>query len=373
MGEESALEEVVTVMAATMAERAARWRGRRVFLTGHTGFKGSWLALWLRHWGAEVYGFSLPPETPSLFQQAGLAELVPGAYGDIRQPEAVAVAMAKFRPDIVFHLAAQPLVRLSYQEPVNTYATNVLGTVHVLEAVRQTGGVKAVVCVTSDKCYENVEWQWGYRENDRLGGHDPYSSSKACAELVAAAYRSAYFQTAGSPLLATARAGNVIGGGDWAKDRLVPDAMRAFAAGEILCIRFPAAIRPWQHVLEAVNGYLVLGEALLAGQADAAKAWNFGPPPQAFSRVDAIVERLAALWGKGAVWRAEPVQDWHEAGTLTLDITQALRQLPWQPRLSLEAALQMTVAWYRAADSEKRSLTQSQIVAYAAGLTVGGA
>ncbi len=323
MGEESTLEEMVSNVTA---ERAAQWRGKRVLLTGHTGFKGSWLALWLQQWGAEVYGFSLAPETPSLFQQADLAQHIPGEYGDIRQPEDIARAMEKFRPDIVFHLAAQPLVRLSYQDPVGTYTTNILGTVHVLEAVRQTAGVKAVVCVTSDKCYENVEWQWGYRENDRLGGHDPYSSSKAGAELVAAAYRSSYFTQSDSPLLASARAGNVIGGGDWAKDRLVPDAMRAFGAGETLRIRYPAAIRPWQHVLEAINGYLVLGEALLSGQRSAAKAWNFGPPPQAFSRVDAVVNRLAALWGDGAAWRAEPVQDWHEAGMLTLDITQALRQ-----------------------------------------------
>jgi CDP-glucose 4,6-dehydratase len=347
-------------------ERAKQWRGKRVLLTGHTGFKGSWLALWLRQWGADVHGFSLAPETPSLFQQAGLAQHVAGEVGDIREPGAIARAVATFRPDIVFHLAAQPLVRSSYQDPVGTYATNVLGTVHVLEAVRQTPGVKAVVCVTSDKCYENLEWQWGYRENDRLGGHDPYSSSKACAELVAAAYRASYFHLPESPLLATARAGNVIGGGDWAKDRLVPDAMRAFTAGETLRIRYPAAIRPWQHVLEAVNGYLVLGEALLSGQRSAAKAWNFGPPPQAFSRVDAVVERLAALWGAGAAWRAEPNPNWHEAGTLTLDITQAMRQLAWTPLLTLDEALRLTVAWYQISVHDDRcAFTMRQVAAYA--------
>ncbi len=347
MGGQGALEKVVT--PAAMTARQEVWRGKRVLLTGHTGFKGSWLSLWLKQWGAEVFGFSLPPETPSLFLQAGLDKQIDGEYGDLREPATIARVVKTFQPQVVLHLAAQPIVRLSYQDPVGTYATNVMGTVHLLEAVRQSSGVQVVTVVTSDKCYENVEWVWGYRENDRLGGHDPYSSSKACAELVAAAYRSSYFGQAGAPLLATARAGNVIGGGDWAKDRLVPDAMRAFAAQQPLVIRYPAAVRPWQHVLEALNGYLTLTEGLLAGNKALADGWNFGPLPQAFRAVEDVVQRLVALWGGQAAYRAEPIKDWHEAGLLTLDVTKAMRHLPWQPQLELEAALGLTVAWYQAA------------------------
>lgn len=340
----------------TVATRCARWQGKRVFLTGHTGFKGAWLALWLQSWGAEVYGFSLAPEQPSLFQQLNLAGQINGEYNDIRDSEKIATAMKRFAPDVVFHLAAQPLVRASYLDPVGTYATNVMGTVHVLDAVRQTGGVKAVVIVTSDKCYDNQEWSWSYRENDRLGGRDPYSNSKACAELVVQSYRSSYFSAATDVLVATARAGNVIGGGDWAQDRLIPDAVRAFSAHKPLVIRYPDAVRPWQHVLEAVNGYLVLAEGLLAGGQSLATAWNFGPLPQAFSTVRGVVESCVQLWGGDAEWRCEPTQAWHEAGLLTLDITKTTRYLPWKPQLTLGEALSLTMEWYQADDHSEQPM-----------------
>lgn len=354
MGGAGTLEEMVK--AASMDARQDVWRGKRVLLTGHTGFKGSWLSLWLKQWGAEVFGFSLPPETPSLFLQAGLDKQINGEYGDLREPATIARVVKAFQPQVVLHLAAQPIVRLSYQDPVGTYATNVMGTVHLLEAVRHTPGIHAVTVVTSDKCYENVEWVWGYRENDRLGGHDPYSNSKACAELVAAAYRTSYFSGVDAPLLATARAGNVVGGGDWAKDRLIPDAMRAFAMQQPLVIRYPAAVRPWQHVLEALNGYLVLTEGLMAGNRALAEGWNFGPLPQSFRAVEDVVQRLVALWGGQASYRAEPVKDWHEAGLLTLDVTKAMRHLPWQPQLELDAALSLTVAWYQAVHRSPSSI-----------------
>src|ERR1700722_9385833 len=269
----------------------SRWRDKRVFITGHTGFMGSWLSLWLKQWNAKIYGYSLTPETPSLFQQAGLAEQIAGEYNDIRDLDLLTRAMAQHQPEIVFHLAAQPLVRLSYEDPITTYVTNALGTAHVLEAVRKTPGIRAVITITSDKCYENDGSQKKFKEDDRLGGHDPYSNSKACAELICQSYRDSYFTGDDAPLLATARAGNIIGGGDWAKDRLIPDAMRAFAAGKPLVIRYPNATRPWQHVLEAINGYLVLAEALLAGKKSFADAWNFGPNPEAFSTVQNVAEQ----------------------------------------------------------------------------------
>jgi CDP-glucose 4,6-dehydratase len=344
------------------------WAGRRVLVTGHTGFKGSWLALWLSRLGAEVTGFALPaPTVPSLFEQARLGALVEHVEGDIRDLAALSGVVARARPEIVFHLAAQPLVRLSYDQPVETYATNVMGTVHLFEAVRQAGGVRGVVCVTTDKCYENREWDWPYRESDPLGGHDPYSSSKACAELVAAAYRRSFLAEAGC-LVATVRAGNVIGGGDYATDRLIPDLVRAFAAGTAPAIRAPHAVRPWQHVLEALGGYLLIAERMLTGDAAMAQAWNFGPSDDDARPVGWIVERMRQAWGGDA---AAPVA-WsgdapHEAGLLRLDASRARAALGWRPALPLDQAIDWIVDWHRAvADgADPRTVTLDQIGRYA--------
>ena len=327
----------------------AFWRGKRVFLTGHTGFKGTWLSLWLQSLGAEVCGFALtPPTTPALFDAAGAAEGMHSIIGDIRDLDALARAMHGFRPEIVIHMAAQPLVRLSYREPVQTYATNVMGTVHVLEAARQLGDpVKAIVNVTTDKCYENREWVWGYRENEPMGGHDPYSNSKGCAELVSSAYRQSYFASSDTAL-ATARAGNVIGGGDWAEDRLVPDILRAFERGEPVVLRNPHATRPWQHVLEPLSGYLQLAEALVERGQACAEGWNFGPTDTDVQPVQWIVERMARAWGDGAQWRVDGGDHPHEASLLKLDISKANAKLQWQPRWRLEDSLQRIVRWHQA-------------------------
>lgn len=325
------------------------WRGRRVFLTGHTGFKGSWLAMWLQSLGAVVQGYALPPPTrPSLFDAAGVAEGLHHAVGDIRDYERLRATMAGFRPEIVLHLAAQPLVRLSYAEPVETYATNVMGTVHLLEAARKAGSVRAVVNVTTDKCYENREWVWGYREDEPMGGFDPYSNSKGCSELVTSAYRRSFMGSAGIAL-ASARAGNVIGGGDWAADRLVPDVLRAFERGEPVVIRNPLATRPWQHVLEPLSGYLVLAQALAETGGDAfAQAWNFGPRDEDAQPVQWIVERLVARWGGQARWLLDAAENPHEAHYLKLDISKAKAQLAWSPRWTLADALDRIVTWHRA-------------------------
>ena len=344
------------------------WNGRRVFLTGDTGFKGSWLALWLQALGAEVTGFALPPPTePSLFADARIAELITHVEGDIRDLPAVVAAMQAAGPEVIFHLAAQPLVRLSYDQPVETYATNVMGTVHVLEAARQVGGVGAFVCITTDKCYENREWVWPYRESDPMGGYDPYSSSKGCAELVVSAWRRSYFDGGRGPALASVRAGNVIGGGDHALDRLVPDLVRAFEQGEAPAIRSPDAVRPWQHVLEALGGYLMIAERLLAGEPGFADAWNFGPSDDDARPVSWIVDRISAAWGgtadvvpfKGAV----P----HEAGLLRLDISKARSVLGWRPSLPLEDALGWIVEWHKRVGegADPRTMTLEQIAAYA--------
>lgn len=344
-----------------MLVNADFWAGRRVFLTGHTGFKGSWLALWLSAMGAEVTGFALPAQDPSLFDQAKIGQLVTPIEGDIRDAAAVEAAMRGCDPEVVFHLAAQPLVRQSYAEPVETFATNVQGTVHVLDACRRMPSLKAIVCVTSDKCYDNREWPWPYRESDPLGGHDPYSASKGAAEIVIASYRKSFFSEGSGPLLASVRAGNVIGGGDWAEDRLVPDIVRAIIAETPVRIRAPGAVRPWQHVLEALGGYLLIAQRLANGDAGIADAWNFGPSPDDTRPVGWIAERMIAAWGAGSVDLDRGEQP-HEAHLLMLDCAKARGALGWRPALTLPMALERIVAWHRAvhggADARAVSLGQ---------------
>lgn len=324
------------------------WRGKRVFLTGHTGFKGGWLTVWLADMGAEVHGYALPPSTtPNFFTAANLqARLANNTIADIRDAAALTRAMQAADPDIVFHLAAQPLVRHSYTAPVETFAVNVMGTVNLLESVRHAPSVKAVVNVTSDKCYENREWVWPYRENEAMGGGDPYSSSKGCAELVTAAYRHSFLEPAGVQL-ASARAGNVIGGGDWAADRLVPDFLRALDAGQNLAIRSPQATRSWQHVLEPLSGYLVLAERLFTEAHGYAEAWNFGPEEDDARSVQWIIEYLCGRVPDTA-WQRDASPQPHEANNLKLDSSKAKQQLGWRPRWNLPTALDMALAWHQA-------------------------
>ncbi|MDF3942665.1 CDP-glucose 4,6-dehydratase [Achromobacter denitrificans] len=332
----------------------AFWRGKRVLITGHTGFKGGWLSLWLTELGAEVTGFALPPCTePALFDELGLGSRMRSVLGDVCDSKAVLRTFQEARPEIVIHMAAQPLVRYSYANPVETYATNVLGLVNVYEAIRQTPEVRAVVNVTSDKCYENREWEWGYRENEAMGGYDPYSSSKGCAELVTAAYRRSYFQVADATgrqvALGSGRAGNVIGGGDWSQDRLLPDVLRAFLEQLPARIRNPHSIRPWQHVLEPLRGYLVLAERLYEEGQEYAEGWNFGPADSDARPVQWIVERMSALWGDQAAWSVDAGPHDHEARYLKLDCSKAAMRLGWRPCWPLEESLERIVAWHREA------------------------
>lgn len=343
------------------------WRGRPVFVTEHTGFKGGWLSSWLGHWGAIVTGYALPPaSTPNLFEAAAVGEDVNSVFGDVRDADAVQAALRQSRPEVVFHLAAQSLVRESYRHPVETYATNVMGTAHVLDAIRSVPSVRAVVIVTSDKCYENQEWPWPYREIDRLGGRDPYSNSKACAELVAAAFRTSFLSGPGRAAAATARAGNVIGGGDWAKDRLLPDLLRAFSAGATAAIRHPDAVRPWQHVLDALAGYLTLAEALCS-RAPIDDTWNFGPDDADVRSVRWVADTVAQRWGGGASWIADDAAHPHEAMTLRLDSSRARARLGWIPRLTAELAIDWTLEWHQSwltAPSKAGELTCQQIDSY---------
>ena len=353
------------------------WQGRRVLLTGHTGFKGSWLSLCLVRLGAEVCGVALiPPGDPNLFNEARVMEGIRSEIADIRDLARVKALVQEHRPEILFHLAAQPLVSDSYADPVNTYATNVIGTVNVLESLRECDTVRAGVIVTTDKCYENQEWVWGYRETDRLGGYDPYSNSKACAELVVSSYRSSFFPPGEYKRhghVASARAGNVIGGGDWAKDRLVPDIIRAFGANQILQIRNPTAVRPWQHVLEPLSGYVKLAQRLFESGPDYGGAWNFGPVDTDAKPVEWMVRRLAEEWGSSAQWQIDDQPHPHEAQTLKLDWSKAAQLLGWHPTLTLQQALQFTAEWYRlrGQGEDPRAITMEQIERFAV-LSQGG-
>jgi CDP-glucose 4,6-dehydratase len=340
------------------------YRGKRVLVTGHTGFKGSWLSLWLKQLGAEVVGISLVPETQTNhWNLLGLESSVQHYELDIRQMAEVARVFKAIQPEVVFHLAAQSLVRRSYRDPLETWSTNVMGTANVLEACRQTLSVRAILAVTTDKCYENQEWAWGYRETDRLGGHDPYSASKGGSELVAASYRSAFFHTDGAPLLATARAGNVIGGGDWSEDRLIPDLVRAMAAQQSLEIRSPNATRPWQHVLESLSGYLLLGQKLIEGNKNFESAWNFGPERTCNRSVADVLNRLQTHWPE-MQWHKTAAPQPHETNLLYLDSAKAHAQLGWQPVWNLDTTLEKTADWYRVFQNSQKTISTQQLVQY---------
>jgi CDP-glucose 4,6-dehydratase len=324
------------------------WKGKKVFLTGHTGFKGSWLSLWLQNMGVLVKGYSLDVNTkPALFTQANVAAEMESEIGDIRNLDQLTNSMVSFSPDILIHMAAQPLVRLSYQEPVDTYTTNVIGTVNVLEAARKCSNLKSIVSVTTDKCYENKEWEWGYRESEPMGGHDPYSSSKGCAELVTSAYRRSFFSSDDTASLASARAGNVIGGGDWAEDRLIPDILRAFEKSKPVVIRNPLSTRPWQHVLEPLSGYLVLSQELFLNGDEFAEGWNFGPKDEDCKPVSWILDKMVESWGGNASWGLDKENNSHEARFLKLDCSKAASRLKWNPKWNLQLTLKSIVDWHQ--------------------------
>jgi CDP-glucose 4,6-dehydratase len=349
------------------------WKGKRVFLTGHTGFKGGWLSLWLQSLGANLTGYALnPPTSPNLFQVAGVSNGMTSIIGDIRDFDGLKRAIQNAAPEIVIHMAAQPLVRGSYERPVETYATNVMGTVNLLESVRQSHGIKAVVNVTTDKCYENQEWVWGYRESEPMGGYDPYSNSKGCSELVTSSYRSSFFNSETykkhGVAIATARAGNVIGGGDWSRDRLIPDVLAAFEKGDPVNIRNPNAIRPWQFVLEPLGGYLELAERLYCDGPDFAEAWNFGPAEDGAKPVSWVVEEIAGLWSDDAKWSRASDDALHEAHYLKLDISKARARLGWHPRVNLAQSIRLIIDWTKAlkSNADMREFTLKQIRAYEA-------
>lgn len=324
------------------------WKGKKVFITGHTGFKGSWLSLWLQDMGAIVKGYALEPNTtPNLFTEANVGQNMDSEIGDITDLKRITDSMIAFNPEVLIHMAAQPLVRLSYKEPVLTYATNVMGTVNVLEAARKCSKLKAIVSVTTDKCYENKEWAWGYRENEPMGGHDPYSNSKGCAELVTAAYRKSFFNESSTAFLASARAGNVIGGGDWSDDRLIPDILKAFEKNEPVIVRNPMSTRPWQHVLEPLSGYLVLAQHLYEDGSTYAEGWNFGPKDEDCKPVSWILDKMVTKWGKGASWELDKNNNPHEAGYLKLDCSKAAMQLNWRPKWNLEDTLESIINWHQ--------------------------
>lgn len=355
----------------TLEDMVNLWRGRRVFITGHTGFKGGWLSFCLANMGAKVCGYALDPATqPNFFTVASVGSVLDDRRGDVRDYGLLEATMTEFAPEVVFHLAAQPLVRHSYVDPLGTYATNVMGTAHVLESVRKCPGVRAVVVVTTDKCYQNRDWVWPYRESDALGGYDPYASSKACAEIVAAAYRDSFFPVSmlakHGVAVATARAGNVIGGGDWSRDRLIPDLIGGFITGVPVTIRNPESIRPWQHVLEPLSGYIMLAAQLFAGRERFATAFNFGPVDSDAWPVWRIADKLAAMWGSPATWVHESASSVHEDRYLKLDSSKARSELAWQPKLNIESSLAWTADWYRAwhKGSDMRAETLSQIRAY---------
>lgn len=325
------------------------WDGKRVLITGHTGFKGSWLSIWLNSMGAVLRGAALEPATaPSMFKIANIENIIDSCILDIRDLKNVRECIAAFQPEIIFHMAAQPLVRLSYEQPLETYETNVMGTLNVLEAARSVGCVRSIVNITTDKCYENREWEWGYRENEPMGGHDPYSSSKGCVEIASESYRRSFLNTQGIAM-ATARAGNVIGGGDWSLHRLLPDILRSIEANKPVVVRNPNSIRPWQHVLEPLSGYLILAENLHGERGlEFSEGWNFGPIDQDARPVQWIVEKVCNDWSPEATWRIESGDHPHEASFLKLDISKARQRLNWSPRWNLEVALEKTIAWQRA-------------------------
>ena len=344
------------------------YRNCKVLITGHTGFKGSWLALWLRELGAEICGYSLqPPTIPNHFEALVLEYR--NITGDIRDLYSLSNTIKDFQPDIIFHLAAQPLVRLSYKEPVDTFSTNIIGTANVLEAARKCLSVRAVVIITTDKCYENKEWLWGYRENDELGGHDPYSASKACAELVTACYRASFFSPdKNSPpdvkLIASARAGNVIGGGDWAADRLIPDLVRGASGKSITPIRYPTAVRPWQHVLESLSGYLLIGQNLLEGKHEFAEAWNFAPPFEEMLSVEEVVRMSRETWGDISVDYDNQDNILYETSVLRLDASKAMARLKWHTVWDTRISIERTVNWYKLFYQEKRISSMDDLAAY---------